>query len=69
MKVELGLRKRRKNLVKRLLEIFEVTFVISGFMDIYLWFAISYHIPSWTIGIISLVMALLTHVFKSVILG
>lgn len=42
-------------LFNRILLVFSAIFIFSGFMDIFLHFYIGFMIPSWTIGVVSLI--------------
>jgi len=48
------LKKSVNALFTRLLLIFSIIFILSGFIDIFLHFYSGFMVPSWTIGVVSL---------------
>lgn len=46
---------RTEQILNRFLLVFSLILVFSGFMDIFLHFYVGFMVPSWTIGLVSLI--------------
>jgi len=56
-----------KKLFSLFLNIYSIILLISAIMDTHLWFSIQYHVPSWTISVISLMMIVIIQILRKMI--
>jgi len=58
---------RKMKRMKPILQVIVVTLEISATIDAYLWFAVGYMVPSWTIAAMSVGCALLIEIMLKIL--